>query len=177
MTLDELPRHHFGTALIDAPWRFETWSNKGKGRSAEKHYKTMTDEELASLPIAELMLPNAAVLLWSSGPFLQRSLALLEAWGCRYVTIPFVWIKPSIGLGFWTRACSELVLLGVFGRPRRLEKGVPQEVHAMRREHSRKPEIRDRIERVFFGPYVEMFGRQSRDNWMVHGDEAGKFDE
>ena len=29
-----LPRGHFGAVVVDAPWRFETWSEKGKGRSA-----------------------------------------------------------------------------------------------------------------------------------------------
>jgi hypothetical protein len=39
---------------------------KGKGRAAERHYSTMSDAEIASLPVADLMLANAAVLLWRS---------------------------------------------------------------------------------------------------------------
>lgn len=39
----------FKTVLIDPPWRFETHSEKGKGRSPERHYQTMTDQELRTV--------------------------------------------------------------------------------------------------------------------------------
>lgn len=41
----------FGAILADPPWTFETYSAKGKGRSAERHYPCMTDNEIAGLPV------------------------------------------------------------------------------------------------------------------------------
>jgi N6-adenosine-specific RNA methylase IME4 len=42
-----------------------------------------------------------------------------------------------------------------------------------RREHSRKPdEAYGRIERLFEGPYLEMFARSSRPGWDRWGAES-----
>jgi hypothetical protein len=39
-------------------------------------------------------------------------------------------------------------------------------------EHSRKPdEIYDRIERLVTGPYLELFARRERHNWVTWGNE------
>jgi N6-adenosine-specific RNA methylase IME4 len=187
--LDELLpdyRSHFGAILIDAPWRFATWSENGRGRSAERHYGTLSDAELEGLPIAELAADDSCVFLWSSGPFLARSLRLMEAWGFAYKTVAFNWIKaeplllfagPPMGPGYWTRPASEFVLLGTRGRPRRRDRAVRQVIVAPRREHSRKPgAVQQGIERLVPGPYLELFARQSRDGWTTFGDEREKFD-
>jgi N6-adenosine-specific RNA methylase IME4 len=47
-------------------------------------------------------------------------------------------------------------------------------IEAPRQRHSRKPaEVYDRIERLFAGPYVELFARwpQPRPGWTFWGDE------
>ena len=39
-------------------------------------------------------------------------------------------------------------------------------------EHSAKPdEVYRRIERLFPGPYLELFARRERDGWTTWGDE------
>lgn len=169
-----LPRRHFRALVVDPPWQFATWSARGKGRSAENHYGTLSDIDLALLPIGELAADDAVLFLWTSGPVLLRSLALLAAWGFGYRTIGFVWTKPGLGLGYWTRAQSELVLLGVRGKPKRLAFDVPQVIEAKRMAHSAKPEaVQDRIERLVDGPYLELFARRQRPSWTCWGDEAG----
>jgi N6-adenosine-specific RNA methylase IME4 len=46
-----------------------------------------------------------------------------------------------------------------------------------RREHSRKPDcVRDRIERLVSGPYIELFARESKPNWDCWGNQVGLFD-
>ena len=168
-----LPRRHFRALVVDPPWQFATWSARGRGRSAENHYATLSDIELEALPIAELALPDAVLFLWSSGPVLERSLRLLAAWGFGYRTIGFVWVKkPGLGLGYWTRAQSELVLLAVRGKPKRVAFDVPQVVQAPRLAHSAKPEaVQDGIERLVDGPYLELFARRQRPCWTCWGDE------
>ena len=52
-------------------------------------------------------------------------------------------------------------------------------IHEQLRDHSRKPEeFYRRVERYVggHGPFLDLFGRQSRPGWTVWGDEATKFD-
>ena len=37
-----LPNKKYNIIYADPPWTFKTWSNKGKGKSAEQHYDCMT---------------------------------------------------------------------------------------------------------------------------------------
>jgi N6-adenosine-specific RNA methylase IME4 len=45
-----------------------------------------------------------------------------------------------------------------------------------RREHSRKPEIYDRVEKLCSGPYLELFARNRREGWDSWGDEVDRFE-
>ena len=38
----------------DPPWQYKVYSEKGKGRSAENHYPTMSIEDICKLPIKDL---------------------------------------------------------------------------------------------------------------------------
>jgi N6-adenosine-specific RNA methylase IME4 len=61
--------------------------------------------------------------------------------------------------------------------PQLLRKAVKRLVIEKRREHSRKPDcVRDRIERLVAGPYLELFGRETKKGWDNWGNEAGLFD-
>jgi N6-adenosine-specific RNA methylase IME4 len=187
----DLPRHHFGAILADPPWDFETWSDKGKGRSAEQHYPTMTLEDLRLLPVQELAAPDCVLFLWTTGAHLIQAIFLLNAWGFEYKTIVFVWVKADntqpdffqaelpaqMGMGHWSRASSEICLLATRGKPKRLHADVLQAIISPRREHSRKPDcVHERIERLVDGPYLELFARQStRLGWTFWGNEVTRF--
>jgi N6-adenosine-specific RNA methylase IME4 len=46
-----------------------------------------------------------------------------------------------------------------------------------RREHSRKPEaVRERVERLVTGPYLELFARETKPGWDSWGDQVALFD-
>ena len=116
-------------------------------------------------------------------PLLREALQVMDAWGFEYRTTAFTWAKvnrdgsPYMGLGYWTRGNAELCLFGKRGTPKRIAQDVPQLIIERRREHSRKPDcVHQRIERLVAGPYLELFGRQSRPGWTVWGNEATKFD-
>jgi N6-adenosine-specific RNA methylase IME4 len=176
----------------DPPWRFATYSDKGKGRSAEAHYDCMSLAEIKALPVAGWAAPDAALFLWTTDPMLRHALAVVEAWGFAYKTVAFYWVKLNkgrgggvvltardffTGMGFWTRANPELCLLATRCRPRRRGTDVAKLLIAPRREHSRKPEdAYGRIERLVDGPYLELFARASRPGWDALGDQAGLFD-
>jgi hypothetical protein len=77
------------------------------------------------------------------------------------------------GTGFTTRANAEAVLLATQGAPRRLAEDVHQIVIAPRTGHSEKPEeVARRIERLYPGPYLELFARKQREGWRTWGNEV-----
>lgn len=180
----KFPDGKYAAILVDPPWRFETYSDKGKGRSADKHYAVMGWQDLVDLPVSDLAAKDCALFLWTTDPMLPKALDLIEAWGFTYKTVAFTWAKTNrksegwfTGTGYWTRANPEMCLLGTRGKPKRLHKDVRQLITSPRREHSRKPdEVYEHIERLVAGPYIELFARQRRHNWQSWGLEVAKFD-
>jgi N6-adenosine-specific RNA methylase IME4 len=189
-----LPRNHFGAILADPPWGFQTWSSPEKklaSRGTVAPYQTMGMDDLRRLPVGELAADNSVLFLWIVWPTLPEALTMFDAWGFEYKTCAFSWMKADVstinmfddpidaymGLGYWTRANSEVCLLATRGKPKRQNADVRQGIIAPRREHSRKPDgIHERIERLVAGPYLELFARQTRPGWTSWGDETTKFD-
>lgn len=191
-----LRRHHYGAILCDPPWNFKTRSDKGKGRSAERHYDTMDLAAIKALPVGELAARDCVLFMWITDAYLGHAMDVLRAWGFCYKTVGFYWAKTNpvsggkfIGMGFWTRANPEQVLmasqesgnqclLATAGAPKRVGKDVRKLIESPRREHSRKPdEIYLRIERLVDGPYLDLFARESHPGWKTWGLEQHKFDE
>ena len=80
------------------------------------------------------------------------------------------------GMGYATRSNSEACLLTTRGSPLRLSADVHQIVIAPVAEHSEKPdEVYRRIERLYPGPYLELFARTERPGWTSWGNEREKF--
>ena len=44
----------YGIIYADPPWQFRTYSAKGQGRSAERHYLTMPKTEIQALPVPRI---------------------------------------------------------------------------------------------------------------------------
>jgi N6-adenosine-specific RNA methylase IME4 len=184
--------------LADPPVPFETWGKRPGGtdsRSAEAHYSTMTWDDLNGLcaAVQSVATDDCCLFLWVCQPLLIETIAMAQAWGFSYRTKAFAWVKtyvgsPStffVGMGYWTRANTEDVLLFTRGNPRRVDKRVYQvlatletpAVIAPMTRHSEKPkEVQDRIERLVDGPYLELFGRRQRPGWTVLGNEVDGLD-
>lgn len=164
--------------LADPPWRFVSWTEKGNGRSAEQHYPTMATEEICQLAIPAD--DNCALFLWAVWPLLADALQVIKAWGFEYKTIAWVWAKlnPSsmgfhTGLGYYTRANTEPCLLAVRGRMPTRVKDVQALIVSPVRKHSHKPDEQyGKIERLYDGPYLEMFARRKRPGWHAWGNEV-----
>ncbi len=195
----DLKRGHYGAILADPPWRFEVWSGETAVKARDSassytslnvHYQTMAQAEIEALPVQDLAAADCALFLWISWPLLPQAMALIEAWGFTYKTCAFAWMKanarqvemfqddviPSMGMGYWTRANSEVCLLATKGKPKRLSASVRQGIISPRREHSRKPEeIHRRVESLVSGPYCELFSRQQRVGWDTFGNQRTKF--
>ena len=177
------PGQRYPVIYADPPWEFKVYSGKGKQRSAERHYDTMTIDDIKALgeKVDRLAAEDAALFLWAVWPELPGALEVIASWGFEYKTAGFVWVKqvsetnpdPFTGMGYWTRANSEPCLLATRGSPQRDAKDVPQVIMAPVGEHSQKPdEARSRIERLLVGPYLELFGRDPVPGWTVWGNEV-----
>jgi N6-adenosine-specific RNA methylase IME4 len=176
--------NRFGVIYADPPWPWDTWggSPAGKIHSApDNHYNTQALDEIMRLPVAQLAAEDCALLLWCTGPHITISThtKTIEAWRFRPATKAFCWVKqnqsgdPRLnGQGYYTLANSEDVFLGIKGSPLRLAYDVRQVVMAPVAGHSAKPEeVRHRIERLFPGPYLELYGRKLVPGWTVWGNE------
>lgn len=190
-----LPRRYYRVIVADPPWSYACFSEKGKGRSADRHYAVMGSLEIERLPVGELAARDAHLFLWVTGPCLVRAMhvPIMRAWGFTPSAMAFVWLKPkrsalnsgnlvldetlfAMGMGHTTRQNAEFVLLGRRGSPGRLSKDVHQLIIEPRREHSRKPDgLFHRIEAYAAGPYLELFARERRSGWDAWGDEVDKF--
>ena len=170
----------FPVIYADPPWEFKVYSGKGKQRSAERHYDTSPLDAIKALPVAALAAKDCALFMWAVWPELPGALDVIKAWGFEYKTAGLVWVKqvsdtnsdPFTGMGYWTRANSEVCLFATKGSPQRAAKDVHQIILAPVGKHSVKPEeARARIERLIIGPYLELFGRRSVPGWTVWGNE------
>lgn len=171
----------YGIIYADPPWHYRVYSKKGAGRSAESHYPTMTIEEIQALPVSELADKDCALFMWITFPLLKESLSVLSAWGFKFKTIAFVWIKQNRksdsqfwGMGYRTRANAEFCVLATKGKPKRMAKNVHQVIVSHIEEHSKKPdEARRRIVRLMGDlPRIELFARQKSVGWDVWGNEV-----
>lgn len=176
--LAPLPRGRFSIVYADPPWQYRARSWRGENRSADHHYETQSLAWIRALPVCEVIRPHSAVFLWVTAPMLQEGIGTLRAWGFRYSTIAFVWIKTTkagkiwSGQGYSTRQNAELCLLGRWGSGlKRKRRDVSQIVLSPRDIHSRKPAIvRDRIVDLYGDvPRVELFAVDPAPGWSAWG--------
>lgn len=217
MTTDLLqtprPMGGFRTILADPPWHFETFSVKGRGRSPDgpltekarrnlsrqnspvRHYTTLDLPAIKRLPVGEMAARDSVLLLWAVDPMIPHALEVGAAWGFRFKTVGFYWVKERretskrgpahedpdhkrfpMGTGHWTRANPEQCLLFTRGAPARLSTSVRKLIVAPRREHSRKPEeIYESAAKLAAGPYLELFARKAHPGWTAWGNDVERF--
>lgn len=179
-----LPTVQGGFACIyaDPPWQFQNRT----GKVAPEHrrldrYSTMTLDAIKALPVADVAAKNSHLYLWVPNALLPEGIAVMEAWGYRYVS-NIIWAKrrkdggpDGRGVGFYFRNVTEILLFGVRGSMRTLPPGRSQVnmLETRKREHSRKPdEMYDLVEACSPGPRLEMFARHARPGWSLFGDES-----
>jgi N6-adenosine-specific RNA methylase IME4 len=165
-----LPEGPFELIYADPPWQL---GNPDSVNAPENHYPTMPLHAIKDLqpPAAE----NAVLFLWAVNCLLPQALDLISSWGFSYKT-NLVWVKPSIGLGYWARNRHELLLFAIRGTIELPEPAnAPDSViEADRRRHSEKPKlVYELIERAY--PQLsklELFARNMRQGWHSWGNQA-----
>jgi N6-adenosine-specific RNA methylase IME4 len=169
----------YNIIYADPPWTYDDKCHSGE-RGVEYKYDCMDIEEIKKLPVEEIAENNCTLFMWVTWPMIAEGLDVIKAWGFKYKTIGFVWIKLNKiakslfwGMGNWTRSNSEICLLAVRGKPKRVSKGVHSVIMSVIEKHSKKPdETRTRIITLMGDlPRIELFARQSSSGWDVWGNE------
>src|SRR4051812_43255074 len=168
----------FATILADPPWQFTNRT----GKMAPEHkrlarYSTLKLDEIMALPVGDLAAPTSHLYLWCPNALLPEGLSVLKAWGFNYKS-NLVWHKirkdggsDGRGVGFYFRNVTELILFGVRGKNARTLAPGRSQVNLLgtrKREHSRKPDEQyGIIEACSPGPFLELFGRGTRNGWIA----------
>jgi N6-adenosine-specific RNA methylase IME4 len=181
-----IQERRFSTILADPPWQFQNRT----GKMAPEHkrlsrYPTMNLDEIKKLPVAKVADNRAHLYLWVPNALLAEGLEVMKSWGFTYKS-NIIWYKvrkdggpDRRGVGFYFRNVTEVILFGVRGKNvRTLQPGRSQEnmIVTRKREHSRKPDEQyNLIESCSSGPYLELFGRGSREGWVTWGNQAEEY--
>lgn len=170
----------YSIIYADPPWAYLWGKGKDGGHFApEKHYQTLSTDEICAFNVKEIADKNCALFLWATMPTLPDAIRVMKEWGFKYKTCAFTWVKikkdgePLSGMGSYTKANAELCLLGMRGHIKAVDKTIPQILMHPRLGHSVKPPVvRDRIVKLFGDlPRVELFARQKAEGWDAFGNE------
>ena len=167
----------------DPAWDGLGWNNGSGLKCPANHYEVRSVEWIKSLRVKDISDENSALFLWVTFPNLENGIDVIKSWGFKYSTCAFNWVKKCkksdkyfIGCGNYTRANSEICLLGVRGsmQKRVISHSVRQICDAKILRHSEKPaEIRNRIVELFGNlPRIELFARQETEGWDTWGNEC-----
>lgn len=183
--LIEFPKKKYKIILADPPWVYGFYSNKGKNVDDPKFritpYQGMDLEDIKKLPVKDIADPDSVLLLWITYPCLPWLIEVIEAWGFKFVTVAFTWVKKNkntstyfTGLGNYTRANAEICVLAKRGKGCKvLDRTISQIVDASISEHSKKPDIiRGKITKLFGDlPRIELFARTNVHGWDTWGND------
>lgn len=169
----------YNIIYADPPWQY---ADKGCSGAAELHYSSMTKQAICDLPVGNIADKDCVLFLWATYPQMETALNVVSAWGFKYKSIAFQWVKTCprdrskffLGLGRWTRGNTEPCLIATKGSPHRISASVSQLVIEPLRRHSEKPDcVRDKIlELVGDLPRAELFARKKVKGWDCFGDEV-----
>lgn len=175
---------HYSVVLADPPWYFKNFSEEGEEKNPVAHYDCMELADIQALPVSHLMRGDAVCIMWATAPMLPHAIETMQKWGFTFKSAG-AWAKLSstgtswaFGTGYCYRSAAEFWLLGTIGSPRQKVRNVRNLIVAPIREHSRKPdEMHVNIERMWDGPYLELFARAKVPDWDSWGNQTDKFNQ
>ena len=159
----------------DPPWKYNDQQNTEKLGGAEKHYPTMSIEDLCELNIGEIADKNSILFLWTTSPLLEDTFLVINAWGFNYKS-SFVWDKVKHNMGHYNSVRHEFLLICTRGSytPQNIKLFDSVQSIEKTNKHSEKPEeFREIINTLY--PYsnkIELFGRKKVDGWDVWGNQV-----
>ena len=170
----------FRVVYADPPWAYRdagvVTSSDAYGK-AERHYSTMTVEQIAAIPVKRHVERDAVLFLWCTEPLRFEALPVIEGWGFTHKSA-VIWDKVVHNFGHYVSVRHEHLLICTRSScvPDRLTP-MPDSVVTIRRSsiHSEKPEeFRHLIEKLYDGPYVELFARKETEGWTCYGNQMAE---
>lgn len=190
-----VPDKKYNLIYADPPWKYDDARTSKSAGMALSAYPCMTVEQLIDLPIKQLCQSGTMLAMWATFPKLPQALQVLDGWGFTYSTVLFTWVKLNpkhdsfttypvnhediySGLGHYTRANCEVVLLGRYGNTQPLSRAtrdLRQVFFYPRGRHSEKPAIVRTFLTTLFGKEIskiELFAREKVEGWDAWGNEV-----
>jgi N6-adenosine-specific RNA methylase IME4 len=184
----EFPNKKYKIIYCDPAWLYDDRALAGN-RGAGCKYTVMSSEDLEKLPVESICEDDCIMFMWVTMPKLLDGtcMKVMRAWGFIPKTCAFNWVKyhknlaSFMGMGRWTRANSELCILGTRGHPERMSAGVKQMIEEYTGEtlqsiperHSKKPDMaREKIVELCGDiSRIELFAREKKNGWDSWGNE------
>lgn len=183
----------YNVIYADPPWRIKTGRGltgfklkEGKqifvpisSKSRATDYPSMTINEIKSLKVEEITMPDAHLYLWATNAHLPHAFDIIDAWGFKYSTT-IVWAKNRFGggLGGTFKITTEYLLFAKKGNLKSLQSqggtwyNVKRAYENGHPKHSKKPDyFYEMIEQTSPGRKLEMFARKKRNGWDSWGNE------
>ena len=177
----------FSVVLADPPWPFRDRGSRaapayaGRGR-AQAHYETLSLAQImeAGPFVRAISAEHAFLFLWAPNALVLDGAAqrVACAWGfAPKQLVP--WVKttrsgrPALGMGHYSRVCTEPLLICRRGRARVKARNVPGVIISPRTKHSAKPDASyEWIESLCEGPYLELYARRRYSpRWTAWGKQ------
>ena len=185
----DLPTGTYRTLVLDPPWPMKKSDRSVRPDQQGFDYPTMSLDEIADLPVGELVAEDAWVFLWTTQRFLPpvfnyvdariavepeyQTRGLLENWGLDY-RFTMVWRKRG-GMQIFglPQFDCEFVVVASKGEPLFTDrKDFSTVFEAPRAGHSVKPdEFYDLLRRVTASPRLDMFNRRDIEGFEGWGNE------
>jgi N6-adenosine-specific RNA methylase IME4 len=169
--------------VADPPWSFSD-RLPGASRGAERNYKVMPLAGIEAFLRGLIasggarVAADAVLFCWRVASQVEEAYRVVRAWGFLPKS-EIVWRKltkngkPHFGMGRIVRASHEVCVVATRGKPIPKVLNVRSVFEAPVGRRSEKPEMfYDLIEKLFDGPYLELFARRCRPGWTCLGDEA-----
>jgi len=177
------PNKKYKIIYADPPWSYNKYSNSKENISKKIRvtpYKPLPLEEIKSLPVSDIAEKDAILFLWVTFPCLEFGLDVIKAWGFKFKTVGFNWMKKNkkgigwfMGFGHYTRSNGEICLLATRGKGIPiLKKNLSQVVITPLTSHSEKPTIvrKKIVQLVGDNSRIELFARKEAAGWDSWGD-------
>lgn len=169
----EWPNSKYRIIYADPPWKYDN-NNPPEFGDQDKHYPTLSIQDICNLPVSELSTDNAVLFLWVTSPILEQSFEVMTAWGFDYKA-SFIWDKVKHVMGHYNSVRHEFLLVGTKGscQPEVLKLFDSVQVIERNGSHSHKPELfREIINTIYpSGPRVELFATEKIDGWDYYGNQ------
>lgn len=173
----DLPNKKYQIIYADPPWKYPA-PKEYYGQDVEKHYPTLTPEELTAIDVKSLADTDCVLYLWATAPLLDTAIDILKAWGFDYKSC-VVWDKVKHNMGFYSSVRHEILLIGGRGSSAPTDKKYANQTDSVyveeKTEHSKKPEYYyEMIEKMhpLKTKRLELFARASRKGWESWGNEV-----